>query len=82
MGLKIIVHSHLSQAEEHAKEWFTVRRRQQMKHPNVNDVDLHGISQYSVRYPNICDDCGQTFWANDPYAEHARCPKGRSKMGF
>lgn len=82
MALKIIVHDSVTQAEKHAKAWFVTMRRKQMMNPSVDNVELHGVAQHLVRYPVICDDCGLTYWANSPWAEHPKCQKARDKVGF
>jgi formylmethanofuran dehydrogenase subunit E len=83
VALKVLMHDNVSQAENHAKAWFEHKRYVNHKNPSVYDVDLYGIAQHTARFPVICDDCGETFWANDPYATHSKCSKGReSRVGF
>jgi hypothetical protein len=82
MALKVIVHDNISQAESHAQAYFRARREMNMRRPHVDNMDLYGIAQHTTRYPIICDDCGETYWANDPYAEHIKCRKGKAKAGF
>jgi len=82
MALKVIVHDNLYQAEEHAKKFFRAKREREMRHPDPANMELYGIAGHTTRYPIICDDCGETYWASDPYAAHPRCRKGKDRVGF
>ena len=82
MALKVIVHDNISQAENHAKCWFKAKEAANHKNPSVDYADLYGIPKHTARFPVVCDDCGETFWANDPYSVHSKCSKGHNRVGF
>lgn len=76
--MKIIFSESLDSIAEHAKK---VVLKKQM----TND-EPHGVAHHSAKVPQICDDCGKTFWhGSDPYAwyPHIGCKGGKQKdAGF
>lgn len=80
--MKIIMGQSRSAIEEHAKKVLLALDREEERHPHRTNVQPRGVATYAARHPVVCDDCGETFWANDPYASHPKCKKGRGEIGF
>ena len=80
--MKIIVGQNRSDIEEHAKKVLRAIAAYELRHPRAENIVPRGIPTHAARFPVVCDDCGDTFWANDPYASHRKCSKGRERIGF
>lgn len=80
--MKIIIDVGKSGIEAHAKKVLRARELYLERHPHAENIVPRGIATHAARYPVICDDCGVTFWANDPYAAHQKCSAKNGKVGF
>lgn len=73
--MKIIFGESQDRIEEHASALIA----------KYNQSDPIGIAHYSAQVPQICDDCGETYWhRNDPYGwfPHIGCKGTKAKAGF
>ena len=76
--LKIII-SNKPSASLHARK--LVKRIEAARLEDSIEPNPIGVATYSARFPNVCDDCGETYWSADRYASHPKCKSG-SKFGF
>ena len=67
-----------SVVEEHAKNMIKFHQQRAFKSHEPQPL---GIPVHTALHPIICDDCGDTYWANDPYASHRKCSRN-GKLGF
>ena len=79
MTLRIVIGAHSADISEHAVRVIEARKRNEDRHP-LHAIPI-GVAAHLTRYPIVCDDCGETFWAADQYASHAKCKRGR-QFGF
>ena len=74
--MKIVFGTSLDRITEHAK--FVVKEAQAKSREPI------GVPCYTAQVPEVCSDCGATFWhGNDPYQfyPHIGCKSGKA-MGF
>jgi hydrogenase maturation factor HypF (carbamoyltransferase family) len=75
--MKIVFGTSLDAVATHAK--FLVRQSQQKRNEPI------GIASYAAKVPEVCEDCGQTYWhGGDPYQfyPHLGCSKSGKGLGF
>lgn len=65
---------------EHAARLIRSLQEYEDKYPHA--ASPRNVSDYAAVFPVICDNCGDTFWANSPHAIHPRCRGTRSQFGF
>lgn len=84
MSLKILIDRRDGRIATHAKKMQKKMEEYEDRahwtpHDHVNPL---GVPSHLAIFPVRCDDCGETYWANSPWAEHQRCRGVRSKAGF
>jgi hypothetical protein len=77
--MKIIFGVSSFDVERHAAA--VIRQINNEKHNNF-DPKPRGVAHTLAVMPVLCDDCGCTFWARDPYASHIGCRGFRKGAGF
>ena len=50
--------------------------------PDAREVKPKGVAAHLAKFPVLCDDCGETFWANDQWANHTGCRGVKRGTGF
>lgn len=80
--MKIIYGIAHSEIPAHARKVIRALDAEDERHPN-RYTKPRGIPRHLAKFPVTCDECGETFWANDEYASHARCKGGdKPRVGF
>lgn len=81
--LSIIQTDSVSRITEHARATVKYISDKEFDRHNPNGAGKPlGIPVYAAKYPVVCDDCNETYWANDPYASHVRCRGNLRGAGF
>lgn len=80
LPVKLVFGLERSRIADHAQKLLIAQVKFDWKNPH-NVIPL-GIPAHAVRYPVVCDECGMTFWANDPYAWHRKCSAKKNATGF
>jgi hypothetical protein len=78
--MKIIFGNNKFEIEDHAKKVMKSIEKEELKFPRR--VIPIGVAIHTVRYPLICDDCGETYWSRDEYGSHIKCNHKKSYTGF
>jgi hypothetical protein len=78
--MKIIFGNNKFEIEEHAKEVISSIKNEEMRYPR-RSIPM-GIPFHAVRYPFVCDDCGESYWSNNEYGQHVKCDKKGNSLGF
>jgi len=83
MGLSVRIEpGKMVGTEDHAKK-LIVEREKFMWRQYADAIQPKGISHHQVRYAKQCAECEQTYWTNNRFATHKKCPgPGGSKLGF
>ena len=77
--MKIIWGLDRNRLEATAKEQLIAQKRAELRNGAVMPQD---VAVHTAKYPNLCDECGITFWAADQWATHAPCPGRRKWKGL
>lgn len=77
--MKIIFGESRDAIAEHARKYFEARDKSNERYPD--EMRPKGIAYHTARFPIVCEDCGETYWANDPYTAHTKCGSTR-RAGF
>lgn len=75
--MKIIFGTDTYAIERHAKAVVSALDRDNIRYPN--QAVPKGVAFHLTRFPNTCDECGNTFWANNQWATHLGCPGSGDK---
>lgn len=67
---------------EHARHVIKKITKQESDPQYPKNAVPIGIAQHLARYPNQCDDCGQTYWGKDEYSSHLGCRGPIKNTGF
>lgn len=78
--MKIIFGANSFDIEKAATEEMKADRKRALKR---GEFTFAGIAYHLARYPHVCEDCGETYWATDEhYYFHPGCQYGKGKTGF
>ena len=75
--MKIIFSSNRDSIADHARVLVVKAQK--------NDAAPKGVAAHSARVPNVCEDCGVTYWhRDDPYVffPHVGCRGAKNGAGF
>lgn len=80
--LKIVTEPERALAS-HAQRQLREAWRNDERHVASHNIIPRGVPIHATRYPIFCDDCGNTYWSRDPFADHVGCPgAGKVRAGF
>lgn len=72
--------AHSADITDHACRMIKAREQEEERHPRF--ARPRSVPEHLARHPIHCDECGETYWASDPYASHKRCGKTKTDVGF
>lgn len=79
--MKILVDRVNEGVEEHAQAVVAELRKQGLK-PSIHNLAPIGVAHTRAKFPIECDDCGEMYWARDPYGSHRGCRGEQKGAGF
>ena len=80
--LRIIFDISNEEIAEAARRNLRARHKEEERHPGSHRP--LGVASHTARFPVVCEECEETFWAASPYALHRQCrpPRTQGRFGF